>query len=837
MKKHAVPRFRPAPVIGSAVLVVLTAGVVAATDYREGFAEGAGGWSGGRVVAEGGASGSYLESSRSGANGAFEPTGLEATPAFLGDLAATHGDSFMIRYSIKALTGDLGWSHEIRRTADADDTRWSFQVCRSRELPHEWTHVQAPFDARWSDDEATAAGWVRKRGRSHFGDVVRDCGGHFLGFGASGPEGVTVRLGLDEIAVISGPLPPLPITNRCGYNADLNNDGVVDAVDEDLLVACMDDQGRPYDPWHPPRGCPFIPRTGERDRTDFGPGAAAVLPPDLDADGKIDERDLQLLRDRRSDTIVASRLPAPPEIARDDYLGMVRLAMDSLIEWGRDRYGPEHTPLFAAIVMQDTLECPADPFEYPTTRPRAVPGRSFWRSPGSANQYFDQAMFVAMDVMSDVTADPKYRTAALDALRFNLKTAIDKRGMPALGGHYRWNLRQDVAAANGAYHEVWHLPMAWHLWYEADPDLARSYFDKIWEWHVVDKETGETNRHADGQPGWSFTLCDGTLLGSWAYLFTQQSDPALIERCRTVANYHWARRNPDTGLFPASGGTYGIRRNRHDTTQFETTTMAFAHFVLEAALQTGDAELMAIGRGVLDGYAKHGWDDERKCFYARISLDGTPYLPEAERGCVTGHLDPEGYLPVWMPTLGFWERPLVTAQTYAWAAEEIDRDAYLPTAMRWADLVERAWRDRYGGFADWYGLRDALRPFDLEFPVQGTRRSVHAPTERADAAAVRRYRTGGYVTQAAYGLFAEHYGRVIQLFLAVHRLTGDERWLGLAQEVADEAVRDLWRGRIFVGHVEKVSSENLDQVGILMLALVELSGALGKHNCRPLAFF
>ena len=97
--------------------------------------------------------------------------------------------------------------------------------------------------------------------------------------------------------------------------------------------------------------------------------------------------------------------------------------------------------------------------------------------------------------------------------------------------------------------------------------------------------------------------------------------------------------------------------------------MAFAHFVLEAALQTGDAELMAIGRGVLDGYAKHGWDDERKCFYARISLDGTPYLPEAERGCVTGHLDPEGYLPVWVPTLGFWERPLVTAQTYAWAAE------------------------------------------------------------------------------------------------------------------------------------------------------------------------
>jgi len=818
-------------------VLLLSSALSLGADYREGFAEGTAGWAGGLVQERGGVDGGrYLESARSGSNAAFEPRAGRASEAFTSDLAAKYGQQFLIRYSIRSLAGNLGWSHEIRRTADDDDTRWSYQVCLKRELPDAWTEVTVPFDGEWSDAEAVAAGWVRKRGRGHFADVVRSCGGQFLGFGASGSDDTVYRLGLDEVTLVTAPLPPLPIRNRCGYNADLDNDGDVDQQDEDLLVACMDDAKNSYDPWHPPKGCPFIPRTGDRDRTDFLPAAPAILPPDLDADGRIDTTDLELLRVRRN-AAGSPPLPEPPAVKPDDYLGMVRLAMDSLIQWGRDRYGSEHSPLFAAIVMQDTLECPADPFEYPTTRPRAVPGRSFWRSPGSANQYFDQAMFVAMDAMTGITGDDRYRRAAIDALRFNLGTAVDKRGMPALGGHYRWNLREDSASANGAYHEVWHLPMAWRLWYEADPDRAAAYFDKIWEWHVVDKETGETNRHADGQPGWSFTLCDGTLLGCWAYLHTQRPDPELVARCRTVAGYHWARRNPATGLLPASGGSYGIGRNRHDTTQFETPTIAFAHFVLEAALRTNDETLMEIGRGVLDSYARHGWDPELKRFYSRIDLDGTPFRPAAERGCVTGHLDPEGYLPIWVPTLGFWERPLVTAQTYAWAAETVDRDAYLPTALRFAGLLEQAWRDRWGGYDDWYGLRDALRPFDLEFPVQGTRRSLHAPTADADPEAVARYRQGGYVTQAAYGLFAEHYGRAIQFFLAIHRLTGDDRWLELAREAADEAVQDLWRGRIFVGHVEKVSSENIDQVGMLMLGLLQLEAALGRHDREVEAFF
>ena len=64
----------------------------------------------------------------------------------------------------------------------------------------------------------------------------------------------------------------------------------------------------------------------------------------------------------------------------------------------------------------------------------------------------------------------------------------------------------------------------------------------------------------------------------------------------------------------------------------------------------------------------------------------------------------------------------------------------------------------------------------------------------------------------------------------MYRLTDDRQWLHLAREAADEAVRDLWRGKIFVGHVQKKHYMNTDHVGILLYALLQLEGALGEHS-------
>ena len=508
-----------------------------------------------------------------------------------------------------------------------------------------------------------------------------------------------------------------------------------------------------------------------------------------------------------------------------NYNQLVSTTFDTLIEYGRDRYGKEHSPMFAAILTQDTLKCPQEPPMFPSVSARIDAGRMTRRAPGSANHFYDQFTFRAMDMLTELTGDPKYRNAVLDALHFNLNHAVDRRGFPALGGHISWNFYTDRANdQDGDYHELWFMPMEWDLWWAADPDKTRAYADRIWEYHVVDKKTGETNRHSDKQHGWSFSWCDGTLMSAWSYAAVQTGDPKYHDWCRKVADYHWQRHNPKTGLISGSGGKYGQGVKRYDTTGFTTTVMPWARNLLEIGQQLGDEEMVSMGRTILDAYAQYGYNSDKGLFYAQLTLDGKPVRPDAQREFVDGKGEPEGYLATWLPDAGWHEMPIYTAQLYTWAAEHVDRDAYLPIARRFGTILIRAWEERYAGFDDWFAFRDAVQPFARErykneYNITHMR---HVPKGDVDKQLIERYRQGGYVYQAPFGLFADHYGRMIQYCSAMHRLSREPAWYNLAHEVGEEAVRYLWRDNLFVGHPDKTTYENTDQVGILLLALLQL---------------
>lgn len=520
-----------------------------------------------------------------------------------------------------------------------------------------------------------------------------------------------------------------------------------------------------------------------------------------------------------------SHLRELTEMQAHDYQQLVRTALDTLIEYGRDHYGDKHSPMFAAILTQDTLECPQEPPTAPSVSVRVDAGRMSRRAPGSSNHFYDQYTFRAMDLMTNLTGDPKYRNAVLDALRFNLNYAVDRRGFPALGGHISWNFYTDrVNDQDGDHHELWFWPMDWELWWAADPDKARTYADKIWECHVVDKTTGETNRHSDKQHGWSFSWCDGTLMSAWAYAAIQTGEQKYHDWCKKVAGYHWQRLNPQTGLISGSGGQYGQGVDRYDTRDFTTTVMPFVRNLIEIGQQLGDKEMISMGRTILDGYAQYGYDSGKGLFYAHLTLDGKPVRADALRDFVDGKDEPEGYLASWLPDAGWHEMPLFTAQLYAWAAEHVDRDAYLQTAQRFGIVLTRAWEKRYAGFDDWFALRDAIQPFSRETykNERGISHTRYAPQGNFNKQFVDDYRKGGYVYQAPYGLFADHYGRMIQFCSAMYRLTREQTWNRLALEVADEAVRYLWRGKLFVGHPDKTTYENSDQIGILLQALLQL---------------
>jgi len=206
-------------------------------------------------------------------------------------------------------------------------------------------------------------------------------------------------------------------------------------------------------------------------------------------------------------------------VGRSDYFAKVRTTLDNLIRHGRDRYGKTQSPLFAAILTEDTLTCPEDPPTYALDPLRLDPGRyQNRRGPGGGNLAYDQATLRCLNLMTQITGDAAYREAALDALRWLLNHTDNGHGLPVLGGHTYWHFYTEAMSHQGPHHELWNWPMAWELWWSADADKTRRYADRVWKWHVVDKTTGETNRHGDGKRGWAFTYSDATFISLWSFV-------------------------------------------------------------------------------------------------------------------------------------------------------------------------------------------------------------------------------------------------------------------------------------------------------------------------------
>ena len=133
-------------------------------------------------------------------------------------------------------------------------------------------------------------------------------------------------------------------------------------------------------------------------------------------------------------------------------------------------------------------------------------------------------------------------------------------------------------------------------------------------------------------------------------------------------------------------------------------------------------------------------------------------------------------------------------------------------ARKWGDVIRISWEKRYGGYDDWFSYRNALLN---------------------DRASMSKYKEEDYPYTAPYGLYADHYGRVVQFALTMHRLTGDSNWRDFAVTVADKAIDVLWKGKLFVGHPEKKDLyENCDNVGILLYSLVQLHVSLNGLDIR-----
>lgn len=65
----------------------------------------------------------------------------------------------------------------------------------------------------------------------------------------------------------------------------------------------------------------------------------------------------------------------------------------------------------------------------------------------------------------------------------------------------------------------------------------------IWRWHVIDKTTGEMNRHGDGQRGCDVAMSAGDCAYAFAFLHQRTGEPVWLDRAKLLTGYYWDQRN------------------------------------------------------------------------------------------------------------------------------------------------------------------------------------------------------------------------------------------------------------------------------------------------------
>ncbi|HPA47021.1 MAG TPA: hypothetical protein PK395_14745, partial [bacterium] len=444
-------------------------------------------------------------------------------------------------------------------------------------------------------------------------------------------------------------------------------------------------------------------------------------------------------------------------IANKPYLDYARECADLMMEYGTDRYGALHSPMLMSILDVRTRTCPENPLPYDeayrvTRRER--------RNPTGGNFWLDQAFLRVLLDLSEITGDPKYALFASKTAEFTMRNLVDEKGFFWWGWHRHYDAyRDEMTGHMGNVHEAHIQQGAWPELWAINQEAVTREMEAIWEWHIVDKMTGECNRHGDQQHGCDFAMSGGEYLAAFAFLYTKTQDPVWLDRAKLIADYYWSKRNPETNLIPnqPNAGT-----DRFDGSHFDTSISGlYCHRLLKAYELTGDPLFRDQASAHLGAYGKYGYDEKEKQFWAILRLDGTP-----ERGpaALEGYekYQPREHIDLWEPYAAGYQFPIYTAQAYAYAFQLTRDEQMLTNAQRWAECIRK------------------------EFPPDRCKKETWY---------------GEYAEKwAQHGTYAEKYARTISFFLHLHALTGEQADLDFAKTVANEAISKLYYRGLFRGH-------------------------------------
>lgn len=171
------------------------------------------------------------------------------------------------------------------------------------------------------------------------------------------------------------------------------------------------------------------------------------------------------------------------------YLDAVREFANNVLKYGRDTYGPKHTPLFVDGLNIHTHE----PVKWisPKGDLSETTETKEWVLSNFASQ---QTLLRTLYGLTAITGDRQYRDAAIQATKYALENLMGPKGLLYWGEGTAYDALGDTVCGGEMIESIkLHYPY-YELMWKVDPEVTEKLIGTIWSAHVVDWSNLEIDR-------------------------------------------------------------------------------------------------------------------------------------------------------------------------------------------------------------------------------------------------------------------------------------------------------------------------------------------------------